>query len=64
MKRIRRSVFAAMIAAVVLAGTNAYALPRDGGAGDRGGVVRKIVRIVKLLMGVNDDGGMLTPPNP
>jgi len=64
MKRIRRSAVSALVAAVVLIGPNAFALPRDGGPGDGGGVVRKIVRIVKLLIGVNDDGGMLSPPNP
>jgi hypothetical protein len=64
MKRIRRSAVSALVAAVVLIGPNAFASPRDGGPGDGGGVVRKIIRIVKLMIGVNDDSNLLSPPHP
>jgi hypothetical protein len=52
------------MAAVVLLGPSAYALPQDGGPGDGRGVVRKVIHIIRLLIGVNDDGGMLINPHP
>lgn len=58
----RKFAVVAMLAVVMLTvSTPAMAAPRDD-PGD--GIIRRIIRIVRLVVHATDDGGMLIPPIP